>query len=159
MIKPRIFRTTSAFLAVLALSCGSSVELAAPAPPPQFRTSTDPTSLGEINERVSNLLVDGERIYWTGYAESGTGPLSLRSCAKLDCSNTLVTYGATRNGQPFAVENGQIFWLDDSLDYGLPACGALLSCDIAGCIGGPRQVDSVPIANCYSAAAFSSDAV
>ncbi|MEO6601811.1 MAG: hypothetical protein ABIQ16_18175, partial [Polyangiaceae bacterium] len=87
------------------------------------------------------------------------GPLSLRSCAKLDCSNTLVTYGSTHIWRPFAVENSQIFWLDDGFDSGLHACGVLLSCDIAGCIGGPRQVDSVPIANCYSAAAFSSDAV
>jgi hypothetical protein len=152
----------------MSTACGSSVELASdpnaqPPPPPeaQFRPSSDPTTITQINERVGDLLVDDKRIYWAGMVDdTGLSYHWLRSCAKEDCTNTVINYATALFSQPFGVEDGQIYWLGSG---GYPTCHVVLSCEIGGCNGAPREVgrphiDATTTTGCAYATAFTSDA-
>ncbi len=132
-------RQFAAVLALLALSCSRTVELGGV---PQLTSSTDPTVLGNINERVTAIQVDDERVYWIGTEGivNAIGDSALRSCNKRHCVGSLVTYDATGvNAETkFSVENGQIYWLHLLTDGAMT--WALQSCDVRGCQGAPRVV-------------------
>jgi len=129
-------------LCVLAVSCGNrSVELSTP---PRLQASTEPTTLGSINEHVGALAVDDQRLYWSGaYAgadyESGTTGIALHSCEKDRCTESLVTYDSSRvdTDWGFGLHEGAIYWIrhkiltnGDSWD--------IASCAVAGCDGAPH---------------------
>ena len=101
--------------------------------------STDPTVLGNITEKVEALAVDDRRLYWLGTDGNADGrKVSLRSCLKEQCVDSLVTYAADRVNEAsgFGLENGEIYWFqpDQSGQWNL------LACDVAGCGKQPRNV-------------------
>ncbi|MES1174629.1 MAG: hypothetical protein ABUL62_09875 [Myxococcales bacterium] len=166
MPRPLNFPIASLLIAVFSTACGSSVELASdpnsqPPPPPeaQFKPSADPTTITEINERVGDLLVDEKRIYWAGM-DGPYGNHWLRSCAKDDCANTVINYATAYFAQSFGVQSGQVYWLGSG---GYPTCHIVLSCEIDGCNGAPREVgrphtDASTPSGCAYATTFTSDA-
>lgn len=150
--------TVSLLLAALTISCAKSVDLSSAdrsEPPAKFRATGDPTAVAEINERVSDIVVDEQRIYWAGSDGTAYPFLWLRSCAKQDCANTVVDYASTEYWLPFGVENGQVYWID--LDT---CCSVVSSCGVGGCTGAPREVGRTsPNEGAASQVAFTSDAV
>jgi hypothetical protein len=136
-----MFRQTRVLLALTTLACSSSVELSTA---PHLTASSDPTVLGVINEQVSAIAVDEERIYWSG----GPGEAhALRSCRKQDCAGSLLTYDPSQSGA-FGLANGEIYWTHRE-DSNAQDTWALLACSVSGCRSGPRTVavDIVGIVN------------
>ena len=144
-------------LAMFLSACESSVELAPsdpnelPPPPVSFRSSSDPTSLGQVSELVGDLLVDDQRIYWEG-SDGVASERWLRSCEKQNCARTVVSYA--RSAGSFAVESGKVFWLGQA-DF--PGCTVVLSCDVGGCDGAPREVGRPSVNNCSFATSYDAD--
>ena len=131
-------RNFSSLLALaLALACGANtVDLDATV----MQSSNEPGVLGIVHERVEQIAVDDERLYWFGSRLQDTDARNvsfLHSCQKRNCASTLVTYDAqpTDGSGIFSVNGGQIYW------YRLNS-GELLACPIAGCSGAPRKLAS-----------------
>jgi len=102
-------------------------------------TSSEPGVLAVAHERIEKLLVDDERLYWTGsrlLRSDRSNVWFLRSCRKETCASSLVTYAAqpSHYGNNFWVSGGQIYWYD---------WRGLVSCAIAGCDGAPRSIAPV----------------
>ncbi|HEY5372681.1 MAG TPA: hypothetical protein VIK01_03305 [Polyangiaceae bacterium] len=119
-------------------------------------SSSDPTVLAVINERVSAIVVDAQRIYWLGSVGGSFG--TLHSCEKQNCVGSLVTYGTAGNatlGSPIGVigvAGGQVYWWELEADNnGI----ALKACELSGCEHGARTVASHVVET--GAAAFSAD--
>jgi len=151
-------------LPVLALACGSkSLDLQAA---PHITSSTDPTVVGAIDEQVSRIAVDGERIYWMGSqgwfsTEGFRGTTALRSCKKADCENSLVTYASELAGTQFgfAVQEGQIYWFDFRYPSSEPLW-SIFACDVAGCAAGtPTRTTPSELDRYGRAVAYGSDAI
>jgi hypothetical protein len=146
-------------LPIFALSCASkSLDLQAT---PHVTPSKDPTVLGSIDEQVTNIAVDDERLYWMGSQGqfTGFGGFSLRGCEKKNCASTLVTYdsGEAEPAGSFGVENGQIYWFHFHSEEPSPRWD-LRGCDVSGCASAARMVVA-DIAWQNSPVAYSSDAV
>jgi len=150
-------------LPVLALACGSkSLDLQAA---PHITSSTDPTVVGAIDEQVSRIAVDAERIYWMGsqgwWSPDGVAPTALRSCKKADCENSLVTYDSGHAGPEFgfAVRDGQIYWFHFLGPFSKPRW-SIFACEVAGCKGGtPTQTTPSGLDGYGLAVAYGSDAI
>ena len=137
-----MIRQLCTLLPLLTLSCAASVELAEDR---RVEPSEDPTVLGVINERVQQIAVDGQRIYWIGSitdAASGwRSDATLRSCRKQDCSNSLISYDDAAHGSSeFSVQNGQIYWLHLTDAGGTAQKWSLVSCSVEGCTRGLHTV-------------------
>ena len=122
-------------LSPLALACGAStVDLDATV----MQSSNEPGVLGIVHERVEQIAVDDERLYWSGshlLRTDGANTWFLHSCQKSNCASTLVTYDAQGSGADnfFSVSGGEIYWYRSY-------SRALLSCPIAGCNGTPNTL-------------------
>ena len=129
-------------LCALLLSCGEqSIELSTP---PRIEPSTEPSTLGSINEHISALVADEQRLYWIGsYAafnwfDSGA---ALHSCSKQHCADSLVTYDASHIDieKGFGLHDNEIFWTNlTPQEYGSNL--QFVSCPITGCQGTPRAL-------------------
>jgi hypothetical protein len=144
----------------LVLSCGNrAVELSTP---PRLEPSTEPTTLGSINEHVGWLAVDAQRLYWTGafagynYQTGETG-IALHSCEKERCAESLVTYDSSRVANSgFGVHDGAIYWaVMTSLET---LSWDIISCATTGCTGAPRVFYTVPTSGA-SLLAYGPDAI
>jgi hypothetical protein len=137
-----MFRELRISTAFLVLGCSSSVELSAP---PRLTASSDPTVLAVVNERVSAIAVDEQRIYWLGSVDGYEGYRggTLHSCEKQNCVGSLVTYSAgdSNLGSRFGLVGGQIYWLEGSAP-GANVIAKLHACDVSGCGNGARTVAS-----------------
>ena len=119
----------AALVAFGAAGCGGkSVDLDA-------QGSLEPGTVIDEREIATLLAVDDQRLYWSTIAK-------LRSCAKTDCTSSLVDYPAP---QPMGTERDGVYWL-------APYAGELfwqtahevLACPASGCAGTPRVVASAP---------------
>ncbi|HWZ92888.1 MAG TPA: hypothetical protein VNW92_28680 [Polyangiaceae bacterium] len=157
---PRSVGTLALLACGLALSCGNrAVELSTP---PRLEPSTEPTTLGSINEHVGSLAVDDHRLYWTGafagYNErTGETGVALHSCEKDRCAESVVTYDSSRvENSGFGVHDGAIYWtVVTSLET---LSRDIISCATTGCTGAPRVFYTDPI-NGASLLAYGSDAI
>ena len=120
------------------------VELAEPA---RLEASTDPTTIGSINEQVSAIAVDQARLYWMGIftpwnGGDGSG-VALHSCLKDHCSDSLVTFDRDHVDLTagFVVHEGEIYWRrqESFLRVG-PTNSTIVACRVSGCAGAPRTV-------------------
>ena len=150
-----MFRELRISTAFLVLGCSSSVELSAP---PRLTASSDPTVLAVVNEQVTAIAVDDQRLYWLGSVDR-LGALNsgnLQSCEKQNCVSTLVTYGAAGKASLrwIGLSGGQVYWFEIT-EAGGEIVRALNACDVSGCEHGVRRVAS-NLAN-MEAAAFGSD--
>lgn len=125
----------------LALACGSRAVDLEGERIPKVTASSDPGIVALIDEAVTSLGVDDERLYWKG--TSYVDYTALRSCKKASCANSLVTYDPRRVSvsADFFVFGGEVFWLE-SADY---HHATLRACNVAGCDHGSRTVSSFVI--------------
>jgi hypothetical protein len=131
------------WLVALAAACANhSIELSTP---PKLEASTEPTTLGRINEQVGWLTVDSERLYWTGkFSGPNVDPTSnqtgtaLHSCLKDRCSSSLVTYDPSNVdlAAGFGLYDGEIYWRTTTTGD-MPST-AIVACPKAGCAGQRR---------------------
>jgi hypothetical protein len=158
----RAFSLMGALCCALALSCGNrSVELSTP---PRLEASTEPTTLGSINEHVEALAVDDQRLYWEGaYAGPDYGAVStgvaLHSCEKDQCAESLVTYDSSRVDTTwgFGLHEGEIYWIRHNLLTNGDSWD-IVSCAAAACDGAPRVVYTTQ-AGFYDPLTYGSDAI
>jgi len=104
------FRSCSGVgLLLLLTGCGKAVNLDHPG---RLTPSSDPNVLGTLEERVMQLQVDDERLYWLTYL--GT----IRGCRKHSCASSVITY--TEHGAnlfvDFGVQGRELFYLANSGD-------------------------------------------
>lgn len=129
-------------LPALLLACGSHAVDLEGERVPQITASIEPGVVALIDEQVTSLGVDDERLYWAGtWQEANIGTRgALRSCQKTSCANSLITYDARRvmYGLGFFLLRGEVFWLqtEDQRHATLHACS------VAGCDYGSRSVTS-----------------
>ena len=117
-------------ISLLTLGCAAkALDLDAPV----IEASNEPDVLGTLQELVTKIVVDDERVYWLGYGR--TLKKFVQSCQKQDCAATLITYDAQSDieERTLAVRAGQLYWYRSS-------AAELLSCPRAGCSGAPRSV-------------------
>jgi len=99
--------------------------------------SDEPDVLGVVHERVRKIVVDDQRLYWSGtqIRPHDTTVWNLRSCEKRNCTATLVTYDAhpAFAESNFTVISDQIYWHAWN-------SAQVLACPIMGCEGAPRVV-------------------
>lgn len=87
---------------LLALAgCGQTVELDHPG---ELIASSDPNVLGTMHERVVQLRVDEDRLYWL------TAEATVRGCEKERCATSVVTYAELASSAAFAVRGGELFY-------------------------------------------------
>jgi len=141
MIRRSLQALTGLAIALM-ISCGNrAVELSTP---PRLEPSTEPTTIGSINEHVGWLTVDEQRLYWTGgfagYNDrTGETGIALHSCEKERCAESLVTYDASRVDASvgFGVHEGAIYWTMN-LSFDASHRLKVVSCAVTGCEGPPR---------------------
>ena len=127
---------------LLTSACGShSVDLDNSSLTP----SADPTAIGTVREQVMHIVVDEQRLYWSGSPDlGGGGPFKLSSCAKTDCVATLINYDTPNNAYPFfSVQNGELFWMQGYPDNDVSATQVLDPTRTRVVLSGTRALPAV----------------
>lgn len=71
--------------------------------------SRDPAVVGTVHQRVVQLAVDEQRLYWLGDLDSSA--TVLQSCEKSNCAGSVVTFDQRVSAfNPFALVAGWVYW-------------------------------------------------
>jgi len=98
-----------ALLLLTLTGCGKAVNLDHPG---RLTPSADPNVLGTLQERVIQLRVDDERLYWLTHLGA------LRGCRKHSCASSVITYteDGANTSVDFGVQGGELFYAANSGD-------------------------------------------
>ncbi len=129
-------------LPALSLACGSRAVDLEGERVPKVTASNDPAVVAVVDDQVTSLAVDDERLYWVGIWVEPNVPFfaALRSCKKTSCADSLLTYdpGQVAVSTGFFLQGGEVFWLQ-AQDF---HHSTLHACSVAGCDHGSRVVSS-----------------